>query len=161
MEKIIKKEKKEQMNDEELLNYLLKNEEVDKEENEENNIVKIHRFKEKENKEKIVTKSKFGWVRNNNSINNKNNSNNNHNHVESLINKKKNFYFEKKNHNDEKGLKRMKTKNSYSKLIDDDLAIRLHKMIHQNDDSKLNLTQRKKNNNSNGNLDYSIKGNKR
>ena len=111
-------------------------------------------------KEKIVTKSKFGWVRNNNSINNKNNSNNNHNHVESLINKKKNFYFEKKNHNDEKGLRRMKTKNSYSKLIDDDLAIRLHKMIHQNDDSKLNLTQRKKNNNSNGNLDYSIKGNK-
>ena len=111
-------------------------------------------------KEKILSKSKFGLERNNNSINNKNNSNNNHNHVESLINKKKNFYIKKINHNDEKGLRRMKTKKSYSKLIDDDLAIRLHKMIHQNDDSKLNLTQRKKNNNSNGNLDYSIKGNK-
>ena len=53
IEKIMKKEKNKQMNDEELLNYLLRNEEIEKEENEENNIVKIHRFKEKENKEKI------------------------------------------------------------------------------------------------------------
>ena len=53
MEKIIKKEKKEQMNDEELLNYLLKNEEYEKEENEENNIVKNNEKNNKENKNKI------------------------------------------------------------------------------------------------------------
>ena len=55
----------------------------------------------------------------------------------------------------------MKTKNSYSRIIEDDLAIRLNKIVHKKDDNKLNLTQRsRKNHNSNGNLDYSLKGNK-
>ena len=108
-------------------------------------------------KEKLE-KSKFTWVRNNNSIIN---SSNNHNLGENILNKKKNFLDDIKNNHEEKGLRRMKTKNSYSKIIDDDLAIRLNKMVHQKDENKLNINQRiRKHNNSNSNLDYSTKGNK-
>ena len=108
-------------------------------------------------KEKICEKSKFSWARNNNSIT-INTSSNNHNRVENIINKKKNFLDDTKNKNEEKGLKRMNTKNSYSKIMDDDLAIRLNKMINKKDGNKLNITQRThKNSNSNSNLDYSIK----
>ena len=110
-------------------------------------------------KEKLLTKSKFSSLRNNNSIYNHNTStSNNYNHMESIINKKKNFYYEKKTNNKGKKLRRMKTKNSYSKIIDEDLAIRLNKIFHKNNDSNLNLTQKRNKNNSNSNLDYSAKG---
>ena len=111
-------------------------------------------------KEVMMEKSKFTWVRNNNSIVN-DNSANNHNQGENILNKKKSFLNDMKSNHQEKGLRRMKTKNSYSKIMDEDLAIRLNKIVHKNDENKLNLTQRnRKNNNSNGNLDYSMKGNK-
>ena len=117
-------------------------------------------------KENILEKSKFTWIKNNNTINT-NTSSNNHNHFENIINKKKNFMDDNNNNNnnnEEKGLRRIKTKNSYSKIIDEDLAIRLNKIINKSDENKLNLTQRRrKNNNSNNinsNLDYSIKGSK-
>ena len=53
-------------------------------------------------KEKLE-KSKFTWVRNNNSIIN---SSNNHNLGENILNKKKNFLDDIKNNHEEKGLRR-------------------------------------------------------
>ena len=113
-------------------------------------------------KEKILEKSKFTWIINNNSnINNSLTNNNKNKNSENIINKKKFIIDDNNNKHEEKGLRRMKTKNSYSRIVEDDLAIRLNKMIHKKDDNKLNLTQRsRKNHNSNGNLDYSLKGNK-
>ena len=109
-------------------------------------------------KEKTVTKTKFTYLRNNHTINN-NSTINNQNHVES-INKKKDFNNDKKTTHEEKGLKRMNTKNSYSRMIDDDLATRLNKMFHKTEENRLNLTQRtRKNLHSNCNLEYIDKGN--
>ena len=113
----------------------------------------------------MLEKSKFTWIINSNSNINKSLNNNNKNkNSENIINKKK-FFLDDNNNNknkhEEKGLRRMKTKNSYSRIIEDDLTIRLNKVIHKKDENKLNLTQRtRKNHNSNGNLDYSLKGNK-
>ena len=107
-------------------------------------------------KEKFFEKSKFTWIRNNNSITINTSSNNNR--VENIINKKKTFMNDMKNKNDEKGLRRMKTKNSYSKIMDDDLAIRLSKLANKNGENKLNITHKThKNCNSNSNLDYPFK----
>ena len=109
-----------------------------------------------------TTKTKFTNLRNNNTINNNSNINK-QNHVESFLNKKNDFYNEKKNTVEEKGLKRINTntKNSYNRIIDDDLGLRLNKiMLNKNDESNLNLTQRtRKNLPSNYNLEYANKGN--
>ena len=114
-------------------------------------------------KEKDLEKSKFTLIKNNNSNNNNNtiNSNkssNNQNHIENIVNKKKNYLDNNKNNQEDKSLRRMKSKNSYSKMLDEDLAIRLNKMVHKTDGNNSTLTQKRtKNNISNGNLDYSIK----
>jgi hypothetical protein len=107
-----------------------------------------------------TTKTKFTNLRNNNTMNNNSNINK-RNHVESFLNKKNDFYNEKKNTVEEKGLKRINTKNSYNRLIDEDLGLRLNKiMLNKNDESNLNLTQRtRKNLPGNNNLEYANKGN--
>ena len=110
-------------------------------------------------KEKVLAKSKFTWIKNNNTRNSIKSSNN-QNNIENIMNKKKNHLDNSKNNQEEKSLRRMKTKNSYSKILDDDLAIRLNKVVHKTDGNNPNLTQKRtKNNISNGNLDYSLKSN--
>ena len=114
---------------------------------------------ESSSKENNIEKPKFSWIRGNNNIINNTFSNNYK--LDENISNKKNIFDDIKNNVEEKKLRRMKTKKSYSKIKDDDLAIRLNKIIHKGEENKLNLTQRiRKNTNSNGNLDFSNKENK-
>ncbi len=146
MEKIIKKEKKEQMNDEELLNYLLKNEEVDKEENEENNIVKnngkkdkdkvnkmkelkkIDEYLEKRTKKLEIIQEKIDEEKNKNKkrnkISNQNNNNSNNSNIINKRNKSKLRTFEEfiksqKSHIEKVKEKISKLKNEQKKVYDD------------------------------------------
>ena len=113
-----------------------------------------------ESSPKESKKTRFTWLRTNNSIIS-NRGSKDYNHEERIKNKKKNFFDKLNINNGEKSLRRMKTKNNYSKILDEDLAIRLNKMTNKKDETKLNLTQRsRKNTYSNGNLDYSIKNSK-
>ena len=107
-------------------------------------------------REKIVEKSKFTFIGNSHSINN-----NSSNH-QSIINKKKHIFGDIKDNNEEKGLRKMKTKKSYSKIIDDDLAKRLNKIFKKNDDNKsnLDLTQRVRKTNIDYSLNFSTKNKK-
>jgi len=107
-------------------------------------------------REKIIERSKFTFIVNNHSINN-NSSNRQY-----IINKKKHFLDGIKDNNEEKGLRKMMTKKSYSKIIDDDLTKRLNKIFKKNDDNKpnLDLTQRVRKNNIDYSLNFSTKNKK-
>ena len=98
-------------------------------------------------REKIIERSKFTFIGNNHSINN---NSSNHQYI---INKSKNFLDDIKDNNEEKGLRKINTKKSYSKIIDDDLTKRLNKIFKKNEDNKpnLDLTQRVRKTN-----DYSL-----
>ena len=146
MEKIIKKEKKEQMNDEELLNYLLKNEEYEKEENEENNIVKnneendkekvnkmkelkkIDEYLDKRSKKLEIIQEKIDEEKNKNKkrnkISNQNNNNSNNSNIINKRNKSKLRTFEEfiksqKSHIEKVKEKISKLKNEQKKVYDD------------------------------------------
>ena len=69
-------------------------------------------------REKIIERSKFTFIGNNHSINN---NSSNHQYI---INKKKNFLDDIKDNNEEKGLRKMKTKKSYSKINENELTKR-------------------------------------
>ncbi len=146
MEKIIKKEKKEQMNDEELLNYLLKNEEYEKEENEENNIVKnneendkekvnkmkelkkIDEYLDKRSKKLEIIQEKIDEEKNKNKkrniLSNQNNTNSNNSNTINKRNKSKLRTFEEfiksqKSHIEKVKEKISKLKNEQKKVYDD------------------------------------------
>lgn len=107
-------------------------------------------------KEKIIEKSKFSFIGNNHSIND---NSSNHQYI---INKKRNFLDDIKVNNEEKGLRKMKTKKSYNKIVDDDLAKRLNKIFKKNNDSrpKLDLTQKVRKTNIDYSLNFSTKNKK-
>ena len=102
--------------------------------------------------EKTLEKSKYFLIKNNNSIST-NSSNNQYN----IIDKKK--HFKNDNKIKERGLRRMKTKDTYSKIMEDDLANKMNKILNKNEDSKLNLTQRSSKNYMKK-LDFSSKSKK-
>jgi hypothetical protein len=107
-------------------------------------------------REKIIESSKFTYIGNNHSINN------NSSKCQYIVNKKKNFLDDIKDNNEEKGQRKMKTKKSYSKIIDDDLTKRLNKIFKKNDDNKpnLDLTQKARNSNIDYSLNFSTKNKK-
>ena len=105
-------------------------------------------------KDKFLNKIKFSSIKNNNSIN----INSSKNQLSNIIDKKKYLKDDFKITNKERGLRRMKTKNSYSKIIDEDLVNKLNKMFNKNEDNKLNLTHR--NPKINNKLDLSTKSKK-